>query len=113
MALKSPKYPTWDEDYLRAAIIHYYVDQHHPIRKIADGLKMSFNTVRRVLITAPDVEMREQEERTETQADGTKQRRCRGCGEVLPLTKDYFHRDKTKAGGFGYTCKDCRRCGRL
>lgn len=113
MALSSPKYPEWDEDYLRAAIVHYYIEKHHSIRKIAKALKMSYTMVRRVLITSADCEMREYAGMTtETRYDGTKMRRCTACGDELPLDAEHFHRDKNKAGGFAYKCKDCRNVGR-
>lgn len=110
MALHSPRYPDWDEEHLRAAIIYYYMEQHYAIRKIASALKLGYQQVRRVLLTSADVETRERVNVvTETQADGSRLRRCKSCGDSLPLTDEYYHRDKTKAGGFGYTCKGCRR----
>jgi len=108
MTLQSPKHPEWDEDYLKAAIVHYYIEQHHSIRKIARALKLSYSQVRRVLLSSADCEMREAKIVTETLRDGTKYRRCRACDEEFVLDAEHFHRDKTKAGGYGYICKDCR-----
>lgn len=108
MALLSPKYPTWDEQRVREAIVHYYNKRGYSIHKIAAGLKLSYWSVRRVLLSSPDVELREYESRTISKSDGTKLRRCESCGEDLPLTSKYFHRDKSKVDGFRYVCKDCR-----
>jgi len=108
MAIKSGKYPKWDEDRVRAAVIHYYDEQHYSLRAIAKGLQMSYTMVRRILATSPDVILREPNERTETRPDGTKLRRCKSCEELLPLTDEYYHRDKFQSSGFKYVCKDCR-----
>lgn len=38
-----------------------------------------------------------------------KMRKCTGkCGRELPLTEEYFHRNKNNAEGFQNKCKDCR-----
>lgn len=34
---------------------------------------------------------------------------CSKCGKELPLTAEYFHRDKYKPSGFKPECKDCNR----
>jgi len=113
MTLQSPKHPEWSEDYLRAAIVHYYIEKHHSMRKIAKALKLAYTQVRRVLLTSADCEIREIAGTvTDTRYDGTKVRRCKVCEDELPLDDEHFHHDSTKAGGFKYICKDCRRCGR-
>ena len=32
---------------------------------------------------------------------------CNKCGEELPITKKYFHRNKQTKDGFKFTCKNC------
>ena len=34
---------------------------------------------------------------------------CSKCGRELPLTAEYFHRDKYKTSGFKSECKDCNK----
>ena len=46
--------------------------------------------------------------RTSTDEDG---RKCTQCGEVFPVTEEYFYRDKQKLEGFAYRCKRCC-CGK-
>lgn len=36
-----------------------------------------------------------------------KMRQCRKCAEELPLTREFFYRDKTRADGFRSICKVC------
>lgn len=35
--------------------------------------------------------------------------RCVRCGEVKPLTEDYWHHDNTRASGWNHACKSCRQ----
>lgn len=109
MALQSPKHPEWDEDYLKAAIVHYYKEQGHSIRKIADGLKLTYTQVRRVLLASPDCRIRKPASGTTEIVRGVQYRRCKACGMELELCDDNFHRDKHRAGGYKYTCKECRK----
>lgn len=37
-----------------------------------------------------------------------KAKSCPKCKEKLPLTSDYFHRNRSKKGGFSSACKKCR-----
>lgn len=39
-------------------------------------------------------------------------RTCRVCSKALPLTADYFPRDRTQPAGLYYTCKPCLRARR-
>ena len=36
---------------------------------------------------------------------------CNTCQEMMPLTEQYFHKDKAKTQGYRYRCKDC--CGTM
>lgn len=36
-------------------------------------------------------------------------RLCKHCNKELPLTSEYFYKNKTHKGGFDYKCKDCKR----
>lgn len=42
-----------------------------------------------------------------TMTDHTPYRRCKQCSNDLPLTPEFWHRDKTDKYGFAYTCKSC------
>lgn len=33
---------------------------------------------------------------------------CRGCGETLPRTTAYYHREPRNASGLKLTCRSCR-----
>ncbi len=37
------------------------------------------------------------------------EKKCSKCGEVKPLTSEYFHKDKSKKDGFVYHCKECAK----
>lgn len=37
-----------------------------------------------------------------------KQKTCTKCGEIKPVTPEYFHRDKYQKSGLGTQCKVCR-----
>jgi len=37
------------------------------------------------------------------------QRRCSVCGEVKPLTSEFFYHKKNEPYGFGYWCKECEK----
>lgn len=37
----------------------------------------------------------------------TKNQRCSDCKKLLPLTAEFFHRDKTMKNGFKSRCKEC------
>jgi hypothetical protein len=37
-----------------------------------------------------------------------KEKRCSRCGEVKPLTREFFHRDLGRPNGFNSYCKACR-----
>ncbi len=45
-------------------------------------------------------------ERVEALAIPRGHRMCGGCGRVLPLTDEYFHRNRRKKDGFQTWCKD-------
>ena len=109
MALQSPKHPEWDEDYLKAAIVHYYMERKHSMRKIGKALKLSLTQVRRVLLASPDCRIRKTASGTTEIVRGVQYRRCKYCGEEMELNDQNFHRDKSMAGGFKYTCKECRK----
>lgn len=36
-------------------------------------------------------------------------RTCSFCKKDFPLSPEYFHRNNTKPGGFGYGCKECKK----
>lgn len=38
-----------------------------------------------------------------------KKKLCTGCNRELPITEEYFYRDKSKKDGFVTRCKDCRK----
>jgi len=37
------------------------------------------------------------------------QRRCKSCGNELPLISEFWHKDKTAKYGFTYSCKECAK----
>jgi hypothetical protein len=34
---------------------------------------------------------------------------CRGCGNVLPLTTEFYHKHNSSKDGFRHDCKECRK----
>lgn len=37
------------------------------------------------------------------------EKRCKRCGRVLPLTDEFWNRNKVHADGYHYSCKACKR----
>jgi hypothetical protein len=48
----------------------------------------------------------------EVSAQASPSRRCPKCGEVKPLTVDYWHKNRRNADGFDSWCKMCTRARR-
>lgn len=42
-------------------------------------------------------------------ADSTTERTCNVCGNIYPLTSEYWHKDKKAKHGLAYRCKSCAK----
>lgn len=103
MKLISPSHPEIED--VEDAVLYYYENKHYSIHKIARYLDIPYYTIRRFLLRA-GVELRKYKTRTTAST-----RICKGCGQELPLTEEYYHHDSRAARGFRYYCRDCRHMG--
>jgi len=104
MKLISPNHPEIED--VEDAVMYYYETKGYSMYKISRFLGISYSRIRYFLLRA-GVHIRSSKS---VRTSGAV-RVCKGCGQDLPLTDEYYHRDSRAASGFRYYCKSCRSMG--